>query len=50
MELDFATNVELEHWTATFEEKVCTEDVMKEISKAGLVRRTVAQVRNKITY
>ena len=47
MELDFATKVELEHWMATFEEKVWTEDVMKELSKAGLVRRTVAQVWNK---
>ena len=47
MELDFATRVELEHWMATFEEKVWTEDVMKELSKAGLVRRTVAQVWNK---
>ena len=47
MELNFATKVELEHWMATFEEKVWTEDVMKELSKAGLVRRTVAQVWNK---
>ena len=47
MELDFATKVELEHWMATFEEKVWTEDVMKELSKAGLIRRTVAQVWNK---
>ena len=37
MELDFATKVELEHWMATFEEKVWTEDIMKELSKAGLV-------------
>ena len=47
MELDFATKVELEHWMATFEEKVWTEDIMKELSKAGLVRRTVAQFWNK---
>jgi hypothetical protein len=47
MELDFATKVELEHWVATFEERVWTEDVMKELSKAGLVRRTIAQVWNK---
>ena len=47
MELDFTTKVELEHWMATFEEKVWTEDIMKELSKAGLVRRTVAQVWNK---
>ena len=33
MELDFATKVELEHWMATFEEKVWTEDVMKELYK-----------------
>jgi hypothetical protein len=42
MELDFATKVELEHWVATFEERVWTEDVMKELSKAGLVRRAIA--------
>ena len=47
MELEFWTKVELEHWMATFEEKVWIEDVMKELSKAGLVRRTVAQVWNK---
>ena len=29
MELDFATKVELEHWMATFEEKVWTDDIMK---------------------
>ena len=35
---------------ATFEEKVWTEDIMKELSKAGLVRRTVAKSgTNKIT-
>ena len=34
MELDFATKVELEQWMA--------KDIMKELSKAGLVRRTVA--------
>ena len=35
---------------ATFEEKVYTKDVIKELSKAGLVRRTVVQVWiNKIT-
>ena len=38
MELDFATKVELEHWMATFEEKVWTNDIMKKLSKAGLVR------------
>ena len=47
MELDFATKVKLEHWMATFEEKVWTKDVMKELSEAGLVRSTVAQVLNK---
>ena len=47
MELDFATKVELEHRMATFEEKVWTEVIMKELSKAGLVIRTVAQVWNK---
>ena len=31
MELEFATKVELEHWMATFKEKVWTEDVMKEL-------------------
>ena len=31
MELDFATKVELEHWMATFKEKVWTENVMKEL-------------------
>ena len=44
MELDFATKVELEHWMATFEEKVWTNDIMKKLSKAGLVRTTAAQV------
>jgi len=47
MELDFATKVELEHWIATFEEKVWTDDIMKKLSKAGLVRTTAAQVWNK---
>ena len=47
MEMDFATKVELEHWIATFEQKVWTPDVMNKLSKAGLVRTTVAQVWNK---
>ena len=47
MELDFATKVELEHWIATFEEKVWTNDVMKRLSKAGLIRTIAAQVWNK---
>ena len=47
MEMDFATKVELEHWIATFEERVWTADIMRELSKAGLVRTTVAQVWNK---
>ena len=50
MELEFASKVELEHWIATFEEKVWTPDVMKELANAGLVRRTVAQVWNKDNY
>ena len=47
MEMDFATKVELEHWIATHEERVWTPTIMQELSKAGLVRRTVAQVWNK---
>ena len=47
MELDFAAKVEVEHWIATFEEKVQTDDIMKKLSKAGLVRTTAAQVWNK---
>ena len=47
MEMDFATKVELEHWIATQEEKVWTPTIMQGLSKAGLVRRTVAQVWNK---
>jgi len=47
MELDFATKVELEHYIATFQERVWTPKLMKELSKAGLVRRTVSQVWNK---
>ena len=47
MEMDFATKVELEHWIATQEERVWTPEIMKELSKSGLVRRTVAQVWNK---
>ena len=50
MELDFSSKVELEHWVATFEEKVWTKDVMKELVKAGLVRRIVAQVWNKDNF
>ena len=44
MELDFATKVELEHFIATFEAKVQTPEIMKELSKARLVRRTIGQV------
>ena len=47
MEMDFATKIELEHWIATQEERVWTPEIMKELSKSGLVRRTVAQVWNK---
>ena len=47
MEMDFATKVELELWVETHEQRVWTPEIMKELSKAGLVRRTVAQVWNK---
>ena len=47
MEMDFATKVELEYWIATFEEKVWTPEIMRELYKAGLVRTTVAKVWNK---
>ncbi len=50
MELDFVSKVELEHWVATFEQKVWTKEIMKELAKAGLVRRTVAQVWNKNNF
>ena len=43
MELEFSTKVELEHWMATFKEKLWTKDLMKELSKAGLIR-TIAQI------
>ena len=46
MEFRF-TKVELEHWMATFEEKVWTNDILIKLSKAGLVRTTAAQVWNK---
>ena len=47
MEMDFATKAELELWVETHEQRVWTPETMKELSKAGLVRRTVAQVWNK---
>ena len=47
MEMDFATKAELELWVETHEQRVWTPEIMKELSKAGLVRRTVAQVWNK---
>ena len=47
MELDFAAKVKLEHWMATFEEKVWTKDVIKELSEAGLIRSTIEQDLNK---
>jgi len=47
MKLDFATKIELEHGMSTFEDKVWAKDVMKELSKAGLVRRTYSQVWNE---
>ena len=47
LELDFSNKVELEHWIATFEKKVWTDDIMKKLSKAGLVRTSAAQVWNK---
>ena len=50
MELDFASKVELEHWVATFEDKVWTKEVMEQLSKSGLIRRIVAQVWNKDNY
>ena len=47
LEMDFATKAELELWVETHEQRVWTPEIMKELSKAGLVRRTVAQVWNK---
>jgi hypothetical protein len=46
LEMDFSTKVELKHWIETHEEKVWTPEIKEELSKAGLVRRTVAQVWN----
>ena len=31
----FMNCMELEHWVATFEDRVWTNDVMKDLSKAG---------------
>ena len=38
MELDFATKVELEHWMATFEEKVWTNDIMKKSNRGAAIK------------
>ena len=37
MELDFPSNIELEHWLETFQEKIWTDDLMAELSNAGLI-------------
>ncbi len=42
MELDFPSKIELEHWIATFQERIWTDDVMSELSRAGLIRTTVS--------
>ena len=47
MELDFPSKIELEHWIETFQERIWTDEVMAELSKAGLIRTTVSQVWNK---
>ena len=47
MELDFPSKIELEHWLETFQERIWTDDLMAELSKAGLIRVTVSQVWNK---
>ena len=47
MELDFPSKIELEHWIQNFQERIWTEDVMAELSKAGLIRTTASQVWNK---
>ena len=38
MELDFPSKIELEHWIETFQERIWTDDLMAELSKAGLIR------------
>ena len=47
MELDFPSKIELEHWIETFQERIWTDDVMTELSKASLIGTTVSQVWNK---
>ena len=47
MELDFPSKIELEHWLETFQDRIWTDDLMAELSKAGLIRVTVSQVWNK---
>ena len=42
MELDFPSKIELEHWIETFQQRIWTDDVMAELSKAGLIRTTVS--------
>ena len=44
MEIDFTTKVELEYQISTFQKKVWTPDIMKELFKAVLVRTIVAKV------
>ena len=39
--------IELEHWLETFQDRIWTDDLMAELSKAGLIRVTVSQVWNK---
>ena len=42
MELDFPSKIELENWIETFQQRIWTDDVMAELSKAGLIRTTVS--------
>ena len=37
MELDFPSKIELEHWLETFQDRIWTDDLMAELSKAGLL-------------
>ena len=46
MELDFPSNIELEHWLETFQERIWTEALMAEF-KAGLIRVTVPKFEIK---
>ena len=47
MELDFPSKIELEHWIETFQERIWTDKLMAELSKARLIRTTISQVWNK---